>query len=147
MRDDPAEAEDLRRFDVELFVAHPTMAPEAISTALGLAAHNAHGAGEPRKTAKGTLLPGIYRDTRWRHSVKCVVPDQWFAAEVTPFVDRLAPYKAFLAELRATGGKASIVIQFLGDGYLADEIPVTTLAKLVELQLGLAVERFVVSQS
>jgi hypothetical protein len=147
MREGSSEAPgDLRRFLVQLFVVHPAMSPEAISSALGLEAHNAQAAGEPRKTPKGTPLPGIYPDTRWRHSVECAVTDQWFAAEVTRFVDRLEPHRAFLAGLRSTGGKVSVIIQLLGDGYLSDEIPATTLAKLVELQLGLAFESFVVSQ-
>jgi hypothetical protein len=73
--------------------------------------------------------------------------DQWFAAEVTRLLDRLEPHKAFFASLRSTGGSASLIIQFLGDGYLSDEVPHATLAKLVELGLGLGIECFVDPQS
>ena len=39
------------------------------------------------------------------------------------------------------GGKlVTLEIQFFGDGYLSDEIPHATLAKLVELELALAIE-------
>ena len=48
-------------------------------------------------------------------------------------IDRLEPFKAFFANLKSTGGAASIIIQFLGDGYFGDKIPTVTLAKLVDL--------------
>jgi hypothetical protein len=57
-------------------------------------------------------------------------------------IDRLEPHKAFFADLKSTGGTASIVIQFLGDGYFGDEIPSATLAKLVDLELALQIECF-----
>jgi len=132
-----------KRFDVELFIVHPTLDPAEISTALGLDAHHAHRVGDRRKTPKGTLLPGNYPDTRWRHCVRHSVTDQWYAAEVTTLVNRLEPYGAFFANLQSTGGRASVIIQFLGDGYFGDEIPRATLAKLVDLGLALAIECFV----
>jgi hypothetical protein len=66
---------------------------------------------------------------------------------VVGFVGRLEPHKEFLTNLRATGGSATVIIQFLGDGYLADDIPLTTLAKLGELGLSLGIECFVDPQS
>ena len=136
-----------KRFHVELFIVHPTLDPAEISTALGLEAHFAQRVGDPRKTPKGTPLAGNYGDTRWRHCVERNTKDQWFAAEVTSLLDRLEPHKAFFANLRPTGGRASLIIQFLGDGYLSDEIPHAALVKLVELGLGLGIECFVDPQS
>jgi hypothetical protein len=66
---------------------------------------------------------------------------------VTRLVDSLERHKAFFANLKSTGGRASVIIQFLGDGYLADEIPLATLVKLVELELALAIECYVDPQS
>lgn len=136
-----------RRFHVELLIVHPTFVPADISAALGLEADGAHRVGDPRKTPKGTPLSGNYWDTRWRYCVECSVRDQWYATEVTKLVNRLEPHKAFFANLRSTGGKACVIIQFLGDGYLSDEIPHATLAKLVELGLDLGIECYVDPQS
>jgi len=136
-----------KRFHVELFIVHPTLDPTEISTALGLEAHFAHRVGDPRKTSKGQPLAGNYKDTRWRHCMECSTKDQWFAAEVTSLLDRLEPHKAFFANLRQTGGEASLIVQFLGDGYLSDEIPHAALVKLVALGLGLGIECFVDPQS
>ncbi len=52
-----------KRFVVALFIIHPTLSPSEISAALGLDAHFIHPVGEQRKTPKGALLPGVYRDT------------------------------------------------------------------------------------
>lgn len=136
-----------RRFDLALFIVHPSLDPADISAALGLQAHFEHRSGEPRRTPKVTLLSGTYPDTRWRHSVTHSVEDQWFANRLAELVDRLMAKKAFLAALISTGGKATVIVQFLGDGYFGDEISVETLSKLVELRLGLSVECFTVPQS
>jgi hypothetical protein len=136
-----------RRFDVELFIVHPTMDPAEITTALGLEGHFVHPVGAQRKTPSGMLLPGKYKDTRWRHSIRHHVEEQWFAAAVGEFVERLLPHKAFLHHLRSTGGRAMLIVQFLGDGYFGDEIGRPTLAKLVELELDFGIECFSTPQS
>jgi len=147
--EDPTDSTEgiSRRFDVELFVVHPTIDPAEITATLGLEGHLVHPVGEQRKTPSGALLPGKYQDTRWRHSVRYEVKDQWFAAAVVKFVDRLALHKAFLHNLRSTGGRAMIIVQFLGDGYFGDELSHDTLAKLVELQLDFGFECFSTPQS
>jgi hypothetical protein len=137
---DSAAEDTPRRFHVELFIKHPAIDPADISAALGLEAHSAQRVGDPRTTPKGTPVSGNYWDTRWRHCVECSVPDQWYAAEVTRLLDRLEPHKAFFANLKSTGGNACVIIHFFSDGYLSDEIPHATLAKLVELGLDLGIE-------
>lgn len=136
-----------RRFDVELFIVHPLLDPADISRALGMEGHFSHRVGEPRETPKETLLSGVYPDTRWRHSIRHTITEQWFAPAVTDFVARLEPHKEFLSSLRETGGSATVIIQFLGDGYLADNIPLTTLVKLGELGLSLGIECFMDPQT
>ncbi len=139
-------ANSKRRFDVELFIVHPTMSPNEISSGLGMEAHVCHADGAEKTTPKGTRLPGICRDTRWRHSVRKETDEQWFAAEIAAFVDSLVTRKEFLHQLRATGGRTEVIIQFLGDGYFGDEISTKTLAKLADLDLDLGIECFVVPQ-
>jgi hypothetical protein len=136
-----------RRFDVELFIVHPTLTPREIDAALGLIPSFAHCVGDQRKTPKGTLLAGKYPDTRWRHSRRYETPDQWFADKIAELVSCIDPQKAFFEKLRSTGGRASVIVQFLGDGYFGDEIPRDTLARLVDLELGLGVECFADEQA
>jgi len=136
-----------RRTDVELFIIHPTISPTEITTALELEAHTAHQVGHPRRTPTGAPLEGQYRDTRWRHSIRYGLKGQWFADKIATLVDRLMPHKAFFHHVRATGGTAEIIVQFLGDGYFGDNVPLETLAKMVELQLDFGIECFDVPQS
>jgi Domain of unknown function (DUF4279) len=129
------------RFFLYLFVVHPTMAPEEIGENLGMEAHIAHRVGAPRRTPKGTPLSGTYANTVWRHSVEHVIANQGFEPEVARLVDKLEPHKAFLDQIKSTGGTATIGIQFM-DGLLSDEISCTTLARLVNLGLSLGIENF-----
>jgi hypothetical protein len=136
-----------RRVDVELFIVHPTMSPAEISAALNLEAHFAHLVGEPRRTPKGRPLAGRYPDTRWRHCIQYELKAQWFTDKITALVDTLVPHRAFLHRVRASGGTAQIIVQFLGAGYLGDTVPLHTLAKMTDLQLDFGIECFVEPQS
>jgi hypothetical protein len=143
-----AKANKLKRFDVELFIVHPTMDPADISTALGLDATIAHRVGDQRKTPKSEPLPGRYQDTRWRHSRRHETSDQYFADKIAELLDCIEPHKAFLKELRSTGGAACLNLQLLGDdGYFGDKIPRAVLARLVDLELDFGIECFAVPQS
>jgi hypothetical protein len=137
--------ETLRRFDVALFIKHPTIDPDEISNALNLVGHFVHKVGDPRRTPTGRELGGLYRDTRWRHRVRYQVRKQHFSAEVTSFVNGLVPHRAFLNGLRESGGRAQIIIAFL-DGYFGDDLSQATLAKMAELGLDLGIECFDVPQ-
>ncbi len=146
---DPAQSDNgaLRRVNVELFIVHPKMSVAEITAVLGLEAQFAHDVGQARRTPKGTPLPGQYRDTRWRHSIQFEIADQWFVNKVMSFVQALTPHKAFLHHVRASGGSAEIIIQFLGDGYLGDRVPFEALATFTDLQLDFAIEVFAVPQN
>jgi len=136
------EASSPKRFDVELFIVHPTLDPVEIGTGLGLDAEFSHRVGDQRKTPKGTLLPGTHRDTRWRHSRRYETSDQWFAGKVAELIDCIESHRAFLKNLRATGGSACILVQFLGGGHIVEKIPQDVLARLIDLELDFGIECF-----
>lgn len=123
------------------------MSPAEITASLGIKAHSAHRVGDQIKTPKGTILEGQYHDTRWRHRIRYELRDQWFADKLVALVNSLVPHKAFLHHVRATGGRAEIIVQFLGDGYLGDSVPLQTLATMAELQLDFGIECFTMPQS
>lgn len=135
------------RVSVALFIIHPTMKFAEISQALGLEPHFIHEVGSLRKNPKGDLLGGRYRDTRWRHVNRYEFRNQHFAHKITDLVDRIEPHKEFLQRLRATGGTATIIVDFLGDGYHGDNVPLSTITKMAELQLDFGIEVFNVPQS
>ena len=63
------------------------------------------------------------------------------------FVDELRGRQEFLHHLRSTGGETSVIVQFLGDSYFGDSIPLSTMSMLVELGLNLELEVFMVPQN
>ncbi len=70
-----------------------------------------------------------------------------FALEVESFVEALEPRRAFLDELRSTGGRASLILCFLGDGYLGDDLSSELLKRMVDLGLTLGIECFAARQT
>jgi hypothetical protein len=61
-------------------------------------------------------------------------------------IDCIEPHKAFLKELRSTGGRACLDLQFLGDSYFADEIPQRIPARLIDLELDFGIDCFADAQ-
>jgi hypothetical protein len=145
--DDDYERES-QRFDVQLFIKHPSLHPTDITTALGLEPTIAMTVGELRATPKGTLTGGRYDRTAWRYKNRYEITDQWFAGRVAELVDRLMPHKAFLCELTETGGYSCLIISFLGDdGHFGDELSIETLRKMTEMKMKFAIELYTVCQS
>jgi len=136
-----------KRFKVELFIVHPSVDPAEISAALGLKARFVHPVGAQRRTPKGTLLPGTYPDTRWRHVRRYETTGQWVKDRIAELVEYLEPHRAYLAKLRDSGGRACVILAFLGDGYFGDTIPRSLLERLAELGLDLGIECFTVPQN
>ncbi|MGN8113926.1 DUF4279 domain-containing protein [Labrys sp. 22185] len=142
-----SEGKSQRRFELQLFIKHPSIDPAEITAAIGLEPKFQHRAGDPRTSPKGERLRSLYPNTSWRYSERHHVEKQWFASRVDDLIDRLLPHKALLLSLRESGGKTWIIVEFLGDGYFGDEIPLRTLAKLVELGLDFGIEVFAVPQN
>ncbi len=136
----------MRRFDVELFIIHPSLTPTEISQALALEPTNFHCVGEQRRTPKREL-PGKYRDTRWRYSRRFEVDNQWFHDAIDQFVAELLPHREFLERVRTSGGRTDLILQFLGDGYHGDSISSTTLSLISSLGLDFAIEVYAERQA
>jgi len=138
--------EDENSFDVELYVIHPKLHPEEISRALELDAHFTQTVGQPRKTPSGKPLSGTYADTYWRHRVPDAMPDQDLAELLADFMESLKSRREALAMLRETGGQTTLIIQFLGDGFMGGRISHVHLMTIVELGLSLGIECYTSDQ-
>lgn len=150
MDDDPANIpteSSRRRFNVDVLISHPVMAPNEITSRLGIEPQFFHCAGEQVVTPNGTPVGGVYYDTRWRHCLCFESYDQWFLFGIEEMIEILAPHASFFAYLRETGGTASVSLSFLGDGYFGDNLPWQVLVRLAELQLDLGIQNFDVPQN
>jgi hypothetical protein len=139
-------APSAKQFEVELFIVHPTLRPSEITASIGLRPKITHRVGDRRKTPKRTMLKGTYPDTRWRYSRRYRTKHQLFASKVDELIGRLTKRKAFLRKLRATGGRACVIIQLLSTGYFGDEIPVRTLKNMAEFDLDFGIESYAIPQ-
>lgn len=129
----------LCHFYLDIFISHPSIDPSEITAALGLEPSKLRRIGDPRATPKGNLIGGTYPDTRWRYSVRHEIKGRFFASKINDLVDQLLPHRDFLHQLRATGGKATLIVYFI-DGYFTDSISNETLSKVVDLHMDLAIE-------
>ncbi|MBI2740178.1 MAG: DUF4279 domain-containing protein [Rhodospirillales bacterium] len=136
-----------KRFDIDLFIIHPTLDPASIGKTLGLDAKVVHRVGDQRRAPSGRLLEGTYRDTRWRHRRHFKTSGQHFGDKIVDLLADIEPSKAFLHELRSTGGSACVVVHLLGDGYLGDKVSYDTLKKLIDLKLDFGIECYAEPQS
>ena len=138
--------DDARRVNVGLFIVHPTLDPREISAELGLEPAFSHRVGEERLVPSGRPYSHTYRDTRWKHYSRHLLTDQWFCDQISGYVRPLNAHKSFFDELIRSGGSASIIVQFLGDGYHGDRLSLETMAMMVDLGLSLEIEVFDVPQ-
>jgi hypothetical protein len=138
---------DERHFDLGLLIVHPAIDPAEISRLLGMEAQTCQMAGSRRSTPEGRQLAGTYTETRWRWHEHMTTRSQWFEKELVKFVNKIAKQRSFLRELRSSGGSATIVIEFLGDGYFGDCISLSVLRQLVELEVDLGIECFTAPQA
>lgn len=147
MTADDDEQGSPRRFNIYLLIAHPSLSPAVITRGMRWRPHNAHEAGAPRRTPKGTQLPGRYFDTRWGYGWRYVARGQHFAGALDAAVRALEQRAPFLRRLLGSGGAISLSVNFLGDGYFGDNIPPDTLARLAGLGVSLGIQVFQVRQN
>jgi Domain of unknown function (DUF4279) len=145
--DRPSRGSEWKRYDVELFIVHPTLSPGQISAALKLKASNQHAVGEPRRTPKGMPLEGTYADPRWRYSREYRTKNQRFADKVVALLDRVERHRLFLRKLRKTGGSACLLVQLLGEGYFGDQVSPDILKRMADLTLDFGIEAYNIPQS
>ena len=116
------------------------MDPKTITRELGIEPTGGWKAGESRTTPKGQRLPGVYPSSYWYSRMPTKVG--LTAAElVENTMNHLAPKKAFLRDVVASGGNWHLYITGGGDS-IAEEFSFQTLALLSDAQGDLCLEVF-----
>ncbi|MBX3568687.1 MAG: hypothetical protein KF914_11565 [Rhizobiaceae bacterium] len=95
------------RFKVSLCFWHPSIDPEDITRALGLASVSALKVGVPRTTPKGAPLEGVCRESYWyTRLIEGTSPPQELAEELDRIVDDLMVHRSFFDRMRDEGGRS-----------------------------------------
>jgi hypothetical protein len=130
---------------IALRLTHPTIAPAAISQHVGLVPKYSWAVGEKRQTPKGTPLSGIRKETY------CCFDLPVRRRSLSDAVERilthdLASQKRFFRKFAATGGTIQLYVSWGTGTTDGDVFPWTTLKRMADLRIDLAVEWFAVPQ-
>jgi len=125
------------KFDVSFRVKHPSVDPDQLSTKLGLLAHRKWRAGDQRKTPKGELLGGIYKESYLSCRITHEKSDD-LAKVIRETTLRLSTHKELLRELSMTGGKLEYFIGWYSSGNSGEEFDALLLKEAAELGIGLS---------
>jgi hypothetical protein len=135
------EDEDALRFKVRLLIRHPKIDPDRITNALRLAPHLSAMVGSARKGPKGTVLPGLHKDSVWSHSFR-VERNRRFFSDVAQLIDKLEPRKELLVEIANSGGSICLILDLPGDTNIGDVFSWREMARLSALRIDLGIEVF-----
>ncbi len=96
-------------YTIDLRIWHPSIKPEEITRALGIQPNHFSEAGQQRKTPKGTLLEGVYRESYWNADPfdrgEYSSTDDLAEDALAEVLQVLEPHKEFIQKLRSEGGR------------------------------------------
>jgi hypothetical protein len=125
-------------FRISLRVRHPSMAPEKITEALGIAPRHSWKAGEARQTPKGTPLADHNRATYWTADVAA---GRWpldVNEAIHDTLKRLARYSSLLHQVRAEGGTVELFVGWFFENQSGAVMTHQCLALAGNLQIDLS---------
>lgn len=129
------------KVSVALRVFHPDIAPERVSSALGISPQHAWKAGEPRKTPKGEPLPGVYPSSYWsfRRDVKeDAALDEFLAS----WLRELGPHASLLQGISSSGGRVEFYVTWKYGATPRDTFSRGLLLAMADLGIDLSLEAF-----
>lgn len=103
--------------------------------------HMTQHAGAVRKTPKGDVLSGSYKESRWGWS-KQVNGQRNFFDEIAELLDRLEPHQAFITGIVNSDGVVEVIFHLPGDVNIGWDLKWPKLERLAKLRINLGVEVF-----
>lgn len=127
------------RFKLSLRLKHPSISPEEISAALGMAPWRAWKVGDPRQTPAGLPLKGHYEQTYWCSPSLAVGQIEDLISSIERVLDRLEKSKDFLVSVSEGGGRIEFFIGwFAGPRSGGDTFEWRLLRRLSDLRIDLS---------
>jgi hypothetical protein len=125
-------------YELSFRIWHPIMTPEEISAGIGSKPDIFWCAGQPRRTPKGTELPGVYEETYWVADLGVRSAFEILVSALADTVADLEKNSAFLKKITDTGGIAELFVIWYGSG--AFTLPAGVLQRLSALSLNLSMD-------
>ncbi len=128
-------------YNIGIRIWHPSIKPDEITRVFGIKPQNCSEAGQPRKTPKGTLLEGVYRESYWSADPfergEYSSTDDLAEDTLNEVIQILEPHKDFIQKLRGEGARVLVqVSSFSGRNY-AFELSPDLLGKYAALGVSL----------
>lgn len=129
-------------YSIALRIWHQNIAPDLITSALGIAPSRSCEAGKPRSTPKGTPLEGTYRESYW--SADPFARGEWSSTDdliedaLTEVLQLLEPKRDFLLKLRGDGARILVQISSFSGRNYAFELPPELMSRYAAIGVGLA---------
>ena len=138
-------------YTIAVRIWHPSIKPEEITRVLGMQPSHFSEAGQPRKTPKGTLLEGVYRESYFSADPfdrgEYSSTDDLAEDALAEVLQVLEPHKAFIQKLRGEGARILVqVSSFSGRNY-AFEFSPELLGRYAALGVSLAHDVYPYAQS
>lgn len=131
---------------IALRLWHPTLAAADIVSEVGLEAEFSNTVGQQRRTPKGQILEGVYRETYCCFKIKEKAPGH-LNEDLAPWCEFLEKHLIFLREFLRTDGRLEFYIGMFLDGDRGFELDNLMLQKISTLGLGLSIEMYRLSDS
>jgi hypothetical protein len=129
-------------YTIDVRIWHPSINPEEITHTLGMQPSNFSMAGERRKTPKGTLLEGVYRESYWNadpfNRGEYSSTDDLAEDALAEVLQVLEPHKAFIQKLRGEGARILVQISSFSGRNYAFEFSPELLGRYAAIGISLA---------
>ena len=129
-------------YTIDIRIWHPFINPEEISRVLGIQPTNCSEAGKPRKTPKGNLLEGTYRESYWNADPfsrgEYSSTDDLAEDSLEEVLQVLEPHKTFIQKLRSEGARIFVQVNSFSGRNYAFELSPELLGRYAALGVGLA---------
>jgi hypothetical protein len=126
-------------FRVSIRITHPEILPESITQQIGQTPDIKWAVGAQRTTPKGTVLPGLRKDSYW-------VLFGPKSDDLPPLIDWansvIQGADSFIQELLSTGGRLEYFIGCFIDGQLGTTLEPSLIAKCAELGVAIAFDMY-----
>lgn len=126
---------------ISLRLCHPTLPHSDIVREIGMKAEFSHTVGQQRRTPKGRLLEGLYRETYCCFKIKKKGASH-LDDDLRPWCDFLEKHAIFLQVFLETGGRLEFYISIFLDGDRGFELDGPMLQRISALGVGLSVEMY-----
>ncbi len=138
-------------YSIQLRIWHPTEHPDVFTKILQIEPNKISAVGEPRRTPKGRILKGNYKESYWWGNPLNIrgysSSDTCAEDSLSKVIEHLAPHASFFETICNEGGKVLLEIYSYGEDNYAFVFPPKLLTRCANANLSLVLDVYPVEQN